>query len=126
MDRHEQRRRTETSKPADLVADHVVVRPVDGVAAPLFLGLAQVVVAGDEDAVAEHEKRAGVEQLAVAVDDESRVLGENRRHAEALGQPFRQGAGADVDGEVAAACERIETHVAECFREAAAGVIAHQ
>ena len=109
-----------------LFVDGTMVGPVNRVAPGSLFGGPQVPVARHNDAVTEFEKRARVEQLPIAVNDQARVSRQHCRDAEVLRKPLGQGTRADVDSQVATPRERIESHVAERLRKSAAGMVANE
>ncbi len=103
-----------------------MIGPVQCARTQVLVGLVQVAVTRDEDAVAVLEKRARIHELAVAVDNQARVVLHYGRHAEALGELLGQRTGADIDREVATPRKRVEPHIAERLGEAATGMVADE
>ena len=86
----------------------------------------EIAVAGNDDAVAVLEKRAGIQKMAIAVDNQTGILREHGGDAEVPRQRFGQRTRADVAREMAASGKGIEPHVPERLRQPAARVIANE
>ena len=109
-----------------LLVDRPMVRPVQGFGTQVFVGLTQIAITRNQDAVTVLQKRSRVHELAIAINNESRILGNDSGDTQARGELFGQYACANIDGQVATAGKRIESHIAEGLRKTAAGVIANQ
>ena len=83
-------------------------------------------VAGHELAVADGQEGGRVAGLAVAVDDQARIVRQDGRRIEHAGESTRDLPGPDVAGDVPPQGEPIETQVLELARNPAAGVVADQ
>ncbi len=70
----------------DLLFDGIVVRPVNRLGASFHVGPAKVSIAGHDNSVTKLEKRTGIKQLPITIDDQPRILGQHGRDAQAIGQ----------------------------------------
>ena len=86
----------------------------------------EIAVAGNDDAVAVLEKCAGIQEMAIAVDNQTGILREHSGDAEVPRQRLGQRTRTDVDREMAASGKGIEPHVPERPRQPTARVIANE
>jgi len=88
--------------------------------------LVKIAVSGHENTIAIFKKCAGIHKLPIAVDNEPRIILDDGRDREALGESFRERASPNVNCKMTSARERIEPHVTEGLREKTARVIANK
>ena len=126
VDRNKCRRRARLGEALYLLVHRTMIGPVKGARAQVLVGLPQVTVPWHQNAVAVLEKGTRIHELAIAVDNQARVIVYNRCNAQALCETLGDRTGPDVDGKMAAPGKWIETHVAQRFWKAVAGVVADQ
>ena len=122
----QQRLRADSSQTGERHVNRVMVWPVEALRSRLLLGYAEILVAGDDGAIACLEDRLGIAGLAVTVEQQPRIAGEHRWRAKALGQQPGESGRADIVGDMTAQRILVETEVVDRRRNGATGVIADQ
>ena len=114
------------SQPLDLRGQRVVIGPIERISANFPVRLAQAAITGNYNTVTKLQKRAGIQQVAVAIDNEPRVVREDGSGTETLCQLAGQRSRADIQREMTAQRQRIQSHVTKRAWNLPAGVVADE
>ncbi|MEJ2383574.1 MAG: hypothetical protein P8Y54_04165 [Xanthomonadales bacterium] len=110
----------------EAIADRVVIGLEETADAQGLVGLAEVHVARNRDAVADFRNGAGVVRLAVRIHDQPRKAGQHGLRVEFVGQCPDQFVDADVPGDVPLEHPVGQAELVQGGREIRAGVVGHE
>jgi hypothetical protein len=112
MDRQQGRRDAASGEVVEPPRDGLVIRFVQRLDARLAVGGRKRSVARDRGAVADRPHGGGIVQVAVAVDHEAGIAGQQRGCAQLQRHTARDIGGADVPADVARALALVEAEIA--------------